>query len=141
MNQVVRQITIALIAVAIFGFAGLPNTFAQLRFDTPRPTTQGTPALRAPSSFARPPAQPRKPIPLAAKIAIVLGGLAAAGFALVLAMRVWRSSNLFDRQYRFPEIESVAVRLGGTRSGGTMSVLEFETADVNLRRPPPESLR
>ena len=60
----------------------------------------------------------RKPISRAWLIGGVLA--AAVAFLLVLwaAMRAWRSSNLFDQQYRFPRIGEAAVRLGGKKSGG-----------------------
>jgi hypothetical protein len=72
-------------------------------------------------------AKHHRPIPLAVKIAIVIGGFALATAALFVSMRAWRSSNLFDRQYRFPEIDRVALRLGGTRSGGCMAALDFRS--------------
>ena len=60
----------------------------------------------------------RKPIPRA----WLIGGALAAAVVLLLllwgALRAWRSSNLFDQQYRFPPIGEAAVRLGGKKSGG-----------------------
>jgi hypothetical protein len=43
---------------------------------------------------------------------------------LIAATRAWRSSNLFDRKYRFPSGEPAALRFGGTRSGGFMATIE-----------------
>lgn len=56
------------------------------------------------------------------------GGIALAVALLGViygAMRASRSSNLFDRQYRFPEGGEPAYRLGGRRSGGHMAKIRF----------------
>lgn len=74
-------------------------------------------------AFARP--APRKPIPLALKIAIVMSAAVASLALLAFAARRWRSWNLFDRQYRFPRAQNVALRLGATRSGGCMATLDL----------------
>ena len=69
--------------------------------------------------------EPAKPIP---RSWLVGGGIAAA---LVLAaivygaLRAWRSSNLFDRQYRFPRSDDVAIRLGGEKCGGHIASASF----------------
>ncbi len=67
-----------------------------------------------------------KPIPRSwwiGGIAIVVLALIAILFA---ASRAWRSSNVFDRQYRFPEGGEAALRFGGTRCGGHMATIQFE---------------
>ena len=66
-----------------------------------------------------------KPIPLGWKIAGVATVAIGIGFVLAYSLRAWRSSNLFDREYRFPAIGAVAFRLGGNKSGGCMSIIEF----------------
>ncbi|MEP6821334.1 MAG: hypothetical protein ABI946_03190 [Chthoniobacterales bacterium] len=67
-----------------------------------------------------------KPIPRSWWIgAIAIVVLAAIGI-LFAASRAWRSSNVFDRQYRFPEGGEAALRFGGTRSGGHMATIQFE---------------
>jgi len=66
-----------------------------------------------------------KPIPLGWKIVVVAMVAMGTGFALAFSLRAWRSANLFDRQYRFPAVTVVAFRLGGTKSGGCMSTIEF----------------
>jgi hypothetical protein len=57
----------------------------------------------------------------------VIGGIAAAllvvGATLYGSARAWRSSNLFDREYRFPENSNPALRLGGSRCGGHMATI------------------
>jgi hypothetical protein len=64
----------------------------------------------------------RKPIP---REWIIGGSVALVVVALLLlwgASRAWRSSNLFDQQYRFPvRGGEVALRLGGKKSGGHMA--------------------
>ena len=69
--------------------------------------------------------EPSKPLPLGWKItigaAIVLG---TAGL-LYGASKAWHSSNLFDREYRFPTGSTAALRFGGKRCGGHMATLRF----------------
>lgn len=96
-----------------------------LSFSTATPTpassaTEGNPFAK----LARP---PRKPIPLRWKIAIVLVALLIASAALWVSLRAWRSSNLFDRQYRFPTVETVDLRLGANKSGGHMAAITFRS--------------
>lgn len=54
-----------------------------------------------------------------------IGGGIAFGIVLLSlvygALRASRRSNLFERQYRFPEVAEAALRLGGKRSGGHMA--------------------
>lgn len=43
-----------------------------------------------------------------------------------VASRVWRSANLFDVRYRFPDVEEpAALRFGGARCGGQMATMNF----------------
>ena len=69
--------------------------------------------------------EPSKPLPLGWKItigaAIVLG---TAGL-LYGASKAWHSSNLFDREYRFPTGDTAALRFGGKRCGGHMATIRF----------------
>ncbi|MBA2432346.1 MAG: hypothetical protein H0V56_09540 [Chthoniobacterales bacterium] len=68
----------------------------------------------------------------------IIGGIAVGLLALAAliygAVRVWRSSNLFDRQYRFPVGPTAAVRLGGNKCGGLMATVSFASA---AKRGPP----
>jgi hypothetical protein len=66
-----------------------------------------------------------KPIPVGWKIAIVAIVAMGGGFAVAFSLRAWRSSNLFDRQYRFPPVAAAALRLGADKSGGCMATIEF----------------
>ncbi len=54
--------------------------------------------------------------------AIALGVIAALGI-LYGSARAWRSSNIFDQQYRFLVTDNPALRLGGHRSGGHMATI------------------
>lgn len=91
------------------------------------------------------PAKPRstedeKPLPtswIVAGVAIVV--LATAGL-LYAAARAWRSSNLFDREYRFPPRDSAALRLGGMKSGGHMASVEFGSPARREAQHAPASL-
>jgi hypothetical protein len=84
-----------------------------------------TPTPEGPSEFARAQRAPSKPIPLHWKVTIVATGLVVAASALLLSVRTWRSSNLFDREYRFPAVTNVALRLGANKSGGCMATIAF----------------
>ena len=59
------------------------------------------------------------------KIALGLLVLLAFAAAFYFALRAWRSSNLFHREYRFPVPKNVALRLGASRSGGRMATADF----------------
>ena len=91
---------------------------------TPLAQTE-TPTSEVPSEFARAQRAPSKPIPLGWKITIVATGFAVAASALLFSVRAWRSSNLFDREYRFPAVKSAALRLGANKSGGSMATVDF----------------
>lgn len=66
-----------------------------------------------------------KPIPVGWYIAA--GALASLATLLLLygAARAWRSSNLFDQQYRFPQSTDAAVRFGAPKSGGHLASRQF----------------
>jgi len=99
-------------SILILAAAPAPFTQAQeSNRDTPSVVAQSEPA--------------QAPIPLGWKIAVVAIVAIGTGFVLAFSLRAWRSSNLFDRQYRFPAIDAIAFRLGGNKSGGCMSIIEF----------------
>lgn len=62
-----------------------------------------------------------------ASLFVILAAVALAGLAVMWVLAgVWRSANLFDRRYRFPEPkEPVAFRFGATRCGGQMATINF----------------
>lgn len=95
-----------------------PNPFDERRFlaATPTPT---------PDDLAREQPPPREPLPRSLKIAIAVALLTIALVVLVFSVRAWRVSNLFDREYRFPDAATIAVRLGAKRSGGCMATINF----------------
>jgi hypothetical protein len=67
----------------------------------------------------------RKPIP---REYIIGGAIALTVVAVLLlwgASRAWRSSNLFDQQYRFPVRGEAALRLGGKKTGGHMASISL----------------
>ena len=96
-----------------------PSIFDQRRYvpqETPRPEVERTP--------------PSKPIP---KVVLIAGGavlLLVSGILLAKSVRTWRSSNLFDRQYRFPAPGPAALRFGGNRCGGQLATVTFRTAEM-----------
>ena len=73
-------------------------------------------------------------IPFGLKVVIALLVFAALGTAFYFALRAWRASHLFRRQYRVPLPKNVELRLGASRSGGRMATINFA---ANL--PPPSS--
>jgi hypothetical protein len=71
---------------------------------------------------------PAKPIPRAVLVAGGVVLLLVSGILLLKSARAWRSSNLFDRQYRFPSPGPAALRFGGNRCGGQLATLKFRSA-------------
>jgi hypothetical protein len=122
-NKIRLRGAMAALLVSLFISALSPIAYAQglaISSATPIPTPESeeNPFLK----LMRP---PRKPIPLRWKIAIVLGALAVGSTSLWFALRVWRKSNLFDREYHFPRLATAALRLGAVRSGGHMATSTF----------------
>ena len=64
-----------------------------------------------------------KPIPRSWIIGGAAGIILVVGLTLYGSARAWRSSNIFDQQYRFPVNSAPAFRLGGQRSGGHMATI------------------
>ena len=77
---------------------------------------------------AKRPPTPAKPIPRAVLIAGAAVLLLVSSILLLKSARAWRSSNLFDRQYRFPAPGPAALRFGGNRCGGQLATLKFRGA-------------
>ena len=67
-------------------------------------------------------------LPLRIKLAIAGATLTVGLVAFAFSVRAWRSWNLFDRQYHFPPVAAVALRLGGSKSGGCMATIVFSDA-------------
>ena len=78
-----------------------------------------------PPQAKKPEEAPGKPIPLPWIVAGVALAVAVAGIVLYRSVGAWQSSNLFDRQYRFPMPEVFTPRLGGKRCGGHMATIRF----------------
>src|SRR3981081_2882622 len=104
----IKQSALTMLSLSIFFVLFASTSLAQTE----------TPTSEVPSAFARAQRVPSKPIPLGWKITIVATGFAVAASALLFSVRAWRSSNLFDREYRFPAVTNVALRLGANKSGG-----------------------
>jgi hypothetical protein len=102
------------VILALLAFAPLAPALAQ---------TPNDPA----SDSAEPMSPPNQTKPIALVWKIVIGGivLAAVGGASYVSLRAWRSSNLFDRQYRLPPAPPAALRLGAPKSGGWMATIRF----------------
>ena len=67
---------------------------------------------------------PEQPIPKGLIIAVEAVVALIFAVVVIVAIRAWRSANIFGRKYRFPSGEPAALRFGGTRSGGFMAVIE-----------------
>jgi hypothetical protein len=76
-----------------------------------------------------------RPIPRAFKIGAALLLVVAAGAGAYFAVRTWRFSNLFDRQYVLPPAREATLRLGGNRSGGCMATINFAAAPTEPPLP------
>ena len=105
------------------------------------PPLSPSPPVFEPRPFgpAPPPTPPQptvvrnvSPNPLPRKWIVGAGALAtvAGGALLFFGIRVWRTSRLFGRQYRFPVPDEVALRLGGERSGGLLATARFGENDA-----------
>jgi len=70
--------------------------------------------------------KPGKPIPIQWIVGGIAFALVVVGIVLYRSARAWRSSNLFDRQYRFPVSDKVDLRLGAKKCGGYMATIRFE---------------
>lgn len=79
--------------------------------------------------------RPRTPEPIA-RGPIVAGtafAMLAGGAVLFFAIRAWRISRLFGRQYLFRVRDKVPLRFGGERSGGLMATASFRHAGATPR--------
>lgn len=66
-----------------------------------------------------------KPLSRMSKLGVVAAVMLVSLVVLLFSIRAWRAGNLFDREYRFPPVASVTIRLGGNRSGGCMATISF----------------
>ena len=85
---------------------------------------------------AHDPPLPPRPIALGWKIAGAIAVLAAIGAAIFYAVRMWRSWNLFDRQYRFPHVATAPRRLGANKAGGLLATIVFSGPALPEADPP-----
>ncbi len=123
-------------ALAAVGFSTLLAGAGETRAQLPSPTPGVIIELRQYGVIPPPtpkPLRPAKreeeeetrPIPRGWIIGGAIAGALAIAGLLYGAARAWRSSNLFDRQYRFPAVTEVAVRLGAEKSGGHLATVRF----------------
>jgi hypothetical protein len=126
------------IALYSFLFVSLQLPMADVRAQLPRPSPSEPLLQERPYG----PVPPPTPTPMRKKIeppgppipkGWIIGGIAfvaiaVAGF-LYGSARQWHSSNLFDRQYRFPRAKNVAARFGAKRCGGHLATVRFEISE------------
>ena len=139
-----RRAVILLLPFVFLVCASAASVVAQLP-----PPAQATPDFQErpygplPAPTREPKAKPkdveRKPIP----VGWLIGGAASAvlGIAGILygASKAWHSSNLFDREYRFPTGGQAALRFGGKRCGGHMATVQFGDPITRPAREPAHS--
>jgi hypothetical protein len=126
--------------LALVFFASKSAIFAEL--PTPQPAAplfQDRPFGPRPDPTDTPPARKldeddEKPIPLS----WIIGGACAVALATAVLLygsaRQWRSSNLFDRQYRFPVLPNPALRFGGKKCGGHLAQIHFGSDVMSSKR-------
>jgi hypothetical protein len=96
-----------------------PIAFSQTN-DQPRSTPSVTP-----DQLVETQSRPPKPLSPMSKLGVAAAVMLVSLIVLLFSIRAWRAGNLFDREYRFPPVASVAIRLGGNRSGGCMATIRF----------------
>jgi hypothetical protein len=89
-----------------------------------RDASRSTPSA-APNGLIETPSATSKPLSRASKLSVAAAAMIVVLIVLLFSIRAWRAGNLFDREYRFSPVASVAIRLGGNRSGGCMAILNF----------------
>jgi hypothetical protein len=120
----------------LFLFLHLPMTETRAQLPHPSPSEPlfqerpfGPRPMETPTPM-RKQKEPEKPIP----IGWIIGGVAfvAIGTTIFLwgSARQWHSSNLFDRQYRFPRPAKVAMRFGAKRCGGHMATISLGKSEA-----------
>jgi hypothetical protein len=139
MNSPIKNVCVALCrfvltarrTIFVFVLAGFAIS-APLAFAQPDPSIfderRYVPTEPPPPPQAERPPTPTKPIPRAVLIAGAAVFRLVSSLVLVKSVRAWRSSNLFDRQYRFPAPGPAALRFGGNRCGGQLATLKFRGA-------------
>ena len=115
--RIVAQATLAASLLSILSVA--PVAFAQT---TPSASVSPSVTPSRTVLFQRP---PPKPVPMSIKVAIVATVMLVSAVVLFFSIRAWRAGNLFDREYRFPPVTAVPMRLGGQRSGGCTATINF----------------
>jgi len=135
-----HRAVVYLLPALLFCASALPLV-AQLPPPQPgTPDFQDRPFGPIPAPTQEPPAKPKdveesKPIPREWLIGGAIAWALAIAGLLYAANKAWYSSNLFDREYRFPEARDVALRFGGKRSGGHMATLRFGEPAPRRRVP------
>ena len=121
----------SVVCALLLAFTFVPGMAAQIPERTPEETPAET--LDDAEQFQA------RPIARGWKIAGALLVVSAAGVGLYFAIRSWRFSNMFDRQYVFPPAKEASLRLGGGRSGGCMATIAIaaptETGPVTPQTP------
>jgi hypothetical protein len=117
-DQIRRGVVWLALLWSILSLAVAPISFSQTN-DQPR----STPAVTSNQSVEQ--SSSSKPLSRMSKLGVAASVMLVSLVVLLFSIRAWRAGNLFDREYRFPRVASVAIRLGGDRSGGCMATINF----------------
>jgi hypothetical protein len=104
---------------SILNLAVAPISFSQTNGQS-----SSTPSI-TPDQLLETQSRPPKPLSRMSKLGVAAAVMLVSLIVLLFSIRAWRAGNLFDREYRLPPLASVAIRLGGNRSGGCMATINF----------------
>jgi hypothetical protein len=105
--------------LSILSLAVVPIAFSQTNGQPP-----STPSV-TPGQLVETQSRSPKPLSRMSKLGVAATAMLVSLIVLLFSIRAWRAGNLFDREYRFPPVASVAIRLGGSKSGGCMATISF----------------
>jgi hypothetical protein len=113
-----RAVRLALL-LSILSLMVVPIVFSQTDDQSP-----SSPSV-TPGQLVETQSRPPQPLSRMSKLGVAAAVMLVSLIVLLFSIRAWRAGNLFDREYRFPPVASVAIRLGGNRSGGCMATISF----------------
>ncbi|HEV3410733.1 MAG TPA: hypothetical protein VG095_10595 [Chthoniobacterales bacterium] len=124
-----RRILLTLVCASLLPAGALPQVpplnpeepVVRERPYGPIPPPTAPPQRKKKSEFE----EQKRPIPKGWVWTGIGAGVLALGALVYGALRNWRSSGLFEREYRFPLGDRSKARFGAERNGGHMAVVKF----------------